>query len=212
MLEKNQFGSKFYNLTLRKYVKFEIISYLKRLFGKKNILTKKKYIQLGCTINDLKKDFINLDFDNKRNILFSDFRYRLPFKSDTFFGAFSEHSIEHLNSFDSIQFLSEVYRILIPDGVFRIIVPNLNLYIKFYEKKISNAYFKKFMNGCEAIWMVTQNQGHQTVWDYEMLQLQLKKVGFKKDFKRKYKVGTNADLLLDKKGRQTHSLYVEAIK
>ena len=103
MLEKNQFGSKFYNLTLRKYVKFEIISYLKRLFEKKNVLTKKKYIQLGCTINDLKKDFINLDFDNKRNILFSDFRYRLPFKSDTFFGAFSEHSIEHLNSFDSIQ-------------------------------------------------------------------------------------------------------------
>ena len=54
-------------------------------------------------------------------------------------------------------------------------------------KKISNAYFKKFMNGCEAIWMVTQNQSHQTVWDYEMLQLQLKKVGFKKFLKENIK-------------------------
>lgn len=214
MIDKTKFGSRFYNLTLNKYLKFEVTSFLKRLFGSKKILTNKKYIQLGCGLHDVKKNFINLDFydDAKSNIVFSDFRYPLRFENDFFFGAFSEHALEHLNSSDSIKFLSEVYRILIEDSVFRIVVPDLDLYIKFYNKQTSNILFKNFTNGCEAIWSLTQNYGHLSVWNFEMLEFQLKKIGFRKIYQKNYKEGINPDLIIDKEGRELESLYIEAIK
>jgi len=214
VIDKNKFGSRFYNLTLNKYFKFEVISFLKRLFGSKKILTNKKYIQLGCGLYDVKKNFINLDFynDQNNNIVFSDFRYPLRFESNFFFGAFSEHTLEHLNSFNAIKFLSEVYRILIKDGVFRIVVPDLDLYIKFYNKQTSNILFKNFTNGCEAIWSLTQNYGHLSVWNFEMLEFQLKKIGFRKIYKKNYKEGINPDLIIDKEGRELESLYIEAVK
>ena len=214
MIDKKKFGSSFYNLTFYKCLKIEIISFLKRSFSSKKILTNKKYIQLGCGLNDVKENFINLDFYNVQNnkIVFSDFRYPLRFKNDFFFGAFSEHTLEHLNSFHAIKFLSEVYRILIKDSVFRIVVPDLDMYIKFYNKQTSNIHFENFTNGCEAIWSLTQNYGHLSVWNLEMLELQLKKIGFRKIYKKKYKEGINPDLLIDKEGRELESLYIEAVK
>ena len=211
---KTTFGTKFYNLTLYKFLKFELLSFIKRLFSQKKISSKKKYIQLGCGFGDAKDNFINLDFnsDNKNNVIFSDFRYPLRFENNSFFGAFSEHALEHLNSFDSIKFLSEVHRILVTDSVFIIVVPDLDIYVKYYNKQISNMYLDKFKNGCEAIWNLTQNWGHLSVWNYEMIELQLKNIGFKKVYKKKFKEGINVDLLIDKEGRQHESLYVEAIK
>jgi hypothetical protein len=214
MIDKKKFGSSFYNLTFYKCLKIEIISFLKRSFSSKKILTNKKYIQLGCGLYDLKENFINLDFYNDQNnkIVFSDFRYPIRFENDFFYGAFSEHTLEHLNSFHAIKFLSEVYRILIKDSVFRIVVPDLDMYIKFYNKQTSNIHFENFTNGCEAIWSLTQNYGHLSVWNLEMLELQLKKIGFRKIYKKKYKEGINPDLLIDKEGRELESLYIEAVK
>lgn len=214
MTNKIKFGSTFYNFTLWKCFKLEMISFIKRLFSKKIIITNKKYVQLGCGIKDVKKKFINLDFYNNKdkNIIFSDFRYPLRFKDNTFFGAFSEHTLEHLTPSNSIKFLSEVHRILTPGSIFRIVVPDLNMYIKFYNGQISNTFFKNFINGCEAIWNITQNFGHLSVWNYEMLKYQLINVGFIKIYKKNYKKGINKNLLIDKKGREIESLYVEAIK
>jgi SAM-dependent methyltransferase len=214
MINKTKFGARFYNLTLYQYFKFEVTSSLKRLLSSKKILTNKKYIQLGCGLYDVKENFINLDFynDQNNNIVFSDFRYPLRFENDFFFGAFSEHTLEHLNSFNSIKFLSEVYRVLIEGSVFRIVVPDLDLYIKFYNKQMTNIHFENFTNGCEAIWSLTQNYGHLSVWNFEMLEFQLKKIGFRKIYKKKYKEGINSDLIIDKEGREIESLYIEAVK
>jgi predicted SAM-dependent methyltransferase len=214
MSTRAKFGTKFYNLTLYKLLKFEILSFIKRLFNPKKITADRKYIQLGCGPDDVKNNFINLDFnsDNKNNVIFSDFRYPLSFENNSFFGTFSEHALEHLNSFDSIKFLSEVHRILTPDSIFRIVVPDLDIYVKYYNKQISNVHLDNFKNGCEAIWNVTQNWGHLSVWNYEMIELQLKNIGFKKIYKKNFKEGINPDLLIDKEGRQHESLYIEAIK
>ena len=214
MINKTKFGTRFYNLTLYQYFKFEVTSFLKRFFSSKKILTNKKYIQLGCGLYDVKENFINLDFynDQNNNIVFSDFRYPLRFENDYFLGAFSEHTLEHLNTFNSIKFLSEVYRVLIEGSVFRIVVPDLDLYIKFYNKQMTNIHFENFTNGCEAIWSLTQNYGHLSVWNFEMLEFQLKKIGFRKIYKKKYKEGINSDLIIDKEVREIESLYVEAVK
>jgi hypothetical protein len=79
-------------------------------------------------------------------------------------------------------------------------------------KKFSNSFFRGFENGCEAIWYITQNFQHLSVWDSEMLELQLKKTGFKNFYKQEFNQGLNKDLLIDKNGRQVESLYAEAVK
>jgi len=214
LLTRNKFGSKFYNQTLYKFLKFEFLSFAKNIISPKKIITNKKYIQLGCGPSDVKKKFINLDFNSnsKKNIIFSDFRYPLRFDNNFFYGAFSEHTLEHLNSFNALKFLTEVYRILRIGSVFRIVVPDLDMYVKYYNKKFSNKHFKNFANGCEAIWNISSNYGHLSVWNYEMLRFQLKDIGFRKVYKAKFKYGINKNLLIDKEGRQLESMYVEAIK
>jgi hypothetical protein len=86
------------------------------------------------------------------------------------------------------------------------------LNLDFYNKKFSNSFFRGFENGCEAIWYITQNFQHLSVWDSEMLELQLKKTGFKNFYKQEFNQGLNKDLLIDKNGRQVESLYAEAVK
>jgi hypothetical protein len=45
-----------------------------------------------------------------------------------------------------------------------------------------------------------------------MLEFQLKKIGFRKIYKKNYKEGINPDLIIDKEGREFESLYIEAVK
>jgi len=62
------------------------------------------------------------------------------------------------------------------------------------------------------IWSLTQNYEHLSVWNYEMLKLQLENCGFSKITKTELNKGINSKLLLDKEGRNPETLYVEAIK
>ena len=61
-MNRHQYGSKFYNLTLKKILKNELLSYFGRLFSSKNIHPNKKYLQLGCGNSDINENFINADF------------------------------------------------------------------------------------------------------------------------------------------------------
>ena len=62
MSERHNYGSSFYNLTLRKHLKQEVISFLGRLTSFKKIQTDKKYLQLGCGEDDVDDKFLNCDF------------------------------------------------------------------------------------------------------------------------------------------------------
>jgi hypothetical protein len=92
------------------------------------------------------------------------------------------------------------------------VIPDLDIYVKYYNKQISNMHLDNFKNGCEAIWNLTQNWGHLSAWNFEMIELQLKNIRFKEVYKKNFKEGINSDLLIDKEGRQHESLYIEAIK
>lgn len=61
--------------------------------------------------------------DNVFNI---DLLDRHPFPDNSFRYAYCEDFIEHLSQKSAILFLSEAYRTLAPDGVFRIATPSLN--------------------------------------------------------------------------------------
>lgn len=54
MSTRSKFGTKFYNLTLYKLLKFEILSFIKRLFSPKKIAAKKNIFNLVVDLMTLK--------------------------------------------------------------------------------------------------------------------------------------------------------------
>ncbi|MGB0909659.1 MAG: class I SAM-dependent methyltransferase, partial [Nitrospirales bacterium] len=62
-----------------------------------------------------------------------DCRKSLPFPDNSVRGIFSEHFFEHLDYTEEVPwFLSECHRVLKPGGVFRVIVPDIELYMQAY--------------------------------------------------------------------------------
>ena len=223
LMNKEKFGTKYYYPTLKSRLSFEIKSLIGRLFSPSKIISKKNYLELGAG-NEFKKsnkieslDFYNISLNNlfsfkNRNIIGHDLRYRLPFRDNSFLGVYLEHTLEHLYPFEAINLLSEIYRILKPNGIVRITVPDLDIYILEYNKKNRSPHFDKFENGCELIWSLTQNFNHYSVWNFEMLKIQLEKKKFKNVVKVKFNEGEDSNILLDREDRKHETLYVEAKK
>ena len=221
MSERHDFGSKFYNTNLRKILAKELLSFFGRIFQKKTKVSK-NYLNLGAGseqayLNDkfLNCDFFSLNYFNifkKKEIFYLDLRHKLPFYDNSFEGVFSEHTIEHLYPSECIELMLEVKRVLKKNGVFRIVVPDLKKYIEYYNTKNFELFNKNFKTGCEAIWNISQNFDHKSLWDAEWLMHNLKKAGFSNCNEYSFNKGELKDLLIDRDGRQIESIYIEAKK
>ena len=223
-MDKTKFETNYYYPTLRRKISFEIKSFLGRTFSLKIRKTKKDYLQLGSGHLDQNDIIENLDFYdisyknffglknlfNKKSFG-HDLRYPLPYEQNIFKGVYSEHTLEHLYPFEAIRLLKEINRVLINDGILRITVPDLDKFINAYNDE-KHSLSLRFRNNCEMIWSLTQNYAHLSVWNYEMLKLQLELSGFRKITKTELNKGSDSNLLIDKEGRQPETLYIEATK
>lgn len=197
---------------------FELLSLLGRSIYFRKRTPKYDYINVGCGPNTL-SSMDNMDFYQfslRGSVIGHDVRFQFPFENEVYRGIITEHTIEHLTPFDAINMLKEFHRILRPGGIVRIIVPDLEKYIKFYLQDLANEEitneFAAFENGCEAIWNLTQNWEHVSCWDYKMLSKCLIDAGFKDCKHLRFGEGANADLLKDSPHRSWESLCVEAIR
>ena len=62
----------------------------------------------------------------------------------------------------------------------------------------------------EAIWNLTQNYQHLSVWDFNLIKEKLLESGFKNPSEKKYLEGANKDIILDMEFRSPETLYVES--
>jgi predicted SAM-dependent methyltransferase len=173
-----------------------------------------EFLNIGCG-GKIHPGWTNLDFYVFRGTapwVQHDLRFPLPFKNEVFRGVFSEHCIEHLHPADVQRLFREILRVLRTEGVFRCVVPDLAKYIAFYNSLGTDEEFKRFANGCEAIWNLTQNWGHLSVWDTEMLREQLLAVGFDRIDPVGFRKGSLEPMLIDQESRRWESLYIEAHK
>ena len=197
---------------LRKQLAFELKSYLGRRFFR-NVAPLGDYLHIGCGQNIL-AGFTNVDFYSHRSrarVFGHDLRYPLPFQDGQFAGAFSEHALEHLRPNDGTRLLKEIHRVLQDGAVFRCVVPDLGAYVRFYRGEQLPG-FEQFATGCEAIEALTQQHGHLSVWDEELLGRALLASGFRAAVRQEYRVGQNPELLHDQEIRRWESLYMEAVK
>ena len=68
-----------------------------------------------------------------------DLRAALPFKNDEFDGVYHSHVLEHLPRADGERFLRECWRVLLPGGTIRVVVPDLETLARLYLKHLEGA-------------------------------------------------------------------------
>lgn len=202
-------------------LKFELTSFLGRLLSKRRVIPKGNLLHIGCGAHIL-VGYENIDFYSFNPFVNSyvgvDLRYPLPYESNIFDGAFSQHTIEHLYPDQAINLFSEVYRVLKPGAIFRCTVPDLEASIKFYglsemeRVKLFPEQSLLFKNGCEYIWDLCQNWDHLSTWDFEMISLQLKSSGFAEVSRCDFNQGGDIRLLHDSENRRAGTMFVEAKK
>lgn len=131
---------------------------------------------------------------------------RFPFESSTFEAAFSSHVMEHLYPEQARNCASEVFRILAPGGVFRVVVPDLDRLIAGYRPENADAWVEAFFESRQT------GAQHQHHWMYneESLRALLTSVGFAEVERRDYRQGKCPDL--EKLDNRPGSLFIEATK
>lgn len=164
----------------------QIDSYSKK---EPNPLEKVK-LHIGCGTNYF-DGWINIDNNSDNNIqkldLNWDLRNPLPFNENSVDFIFNEHFLEHLTVEEGVKALKDFKRVLKPDGIIRIAMPNLIDCIKTYNNpnwKQDNAEsFNKYglnfiKTKAEYLNINFRWWGHQWLYDWEELERRLNEAGF----------------------------------
>jgi hypothetical protein len=163
-----------------------------------------KKMNLGCGAN-LIKNYLNIGYwsslsqdtiykDLAGNIGTYMFNHDLvkgiPAQDGSLDIVYHSHFLEHLSYKDGIKLLTEVYQKLAIGGVHRIVVPDMELWIKSYYTK-DDFFINKYRNEVlkddleiyqprgAAFMGMLHNHEHKCGWDYEMLEFHLNRIGFK---------------------------------
>jgi SAM-dependent methyltransferase len=153
-------------------------------------------------------------------ILTLDIRNPLPFPSNSVDYIYTSHTLEHVEHYESKQILQECYRILKPQGIIRIVLPDLEKMMKEY---LSSPNINTFLNRFYGYERSTQTKKdnpllkrlkhspHQWMYTFPSLQELLQSIHFKDIKELTYATGECVDIkLLDKE--EPTNLYVEAKK
>lgn len=159
----------------------------------------------------------------------------LPYASASVEVIYSSHMLEHLPRRQAEEFLCEAYRVLIPNGILRLALPDLERRAREYlgkleserERQLNEMPADEFMRstflGIEERCRIRQpismyrtilaREGHAWMWDAPTLAVLLQKIGFTDVKERGFRESCNPEVgVLDLDSRKDESFYVEARK
>ncbi len=188
-------------------------------------------LHLGCG-KKIIPGWLNCDkFAPDANIYLNAYR-KLPFPTDTFRCIYMEHLIEHIHTDKIPAFLSELFRVLQPDGILRITCPDLELFVQMYYENneefftpILEKFAAKREKNLNKHWLVRTRGGafntrsvhrfyhHRWMYDFETLDWCLKEVGFRQVVRQQFQQGlVNEVAILDSDSHKMETLYLDAVK
>lgn len=171
-------------------------------------------LHLGCGDTYL-KGWVNIDLSRPGRLvdLRWDLRNGLPFPEESTQVVFSEHLFEHIPLRGAIALATESYRVLKPNGIFRVAVPDLGRYLRSYceQDSLIDIYRPDRPTPSLAINEIFYLHGHATMYDWSLMRLLLEEVGFSKVVRSSFGHG-EVTPNVDSRNREAESLYVEAIK
>jgi len=143
---------------------------------------------------------------------------RLPFEDESLDRVFSEHVLEHV-SFETGQFfLREAHRVLVPGGVLRIAMPDLEYLTRGYAegnwRKFDWVHWPEFQfitTGAQMLNIAFRWWGHKHLYDEEELVRALRPLSFS-HFERVQNEESSYDDLRGLESRPDSRLIMEAVK
>lgn len=141
-------------------------------------------INLGCGKNYI-PGFVHVDLDEHPHI---DHRSNVKdlsfFKNNTADLIYSSHTLEYFDRNEINSVLAEWYRVLKPNGILRIAVPDFEAIVKVYEK-YNDLDHQGILGPLYGFWPYKSTRDkidvfyHKTTYDFNSLEKVLKHAGFK---------------------------------
>jgi predicted SAM-dependent methyltransferase len=152
-------------------------------------------LNIGCGPNR-KEGWVNVDILDSAADLQLDLRERWPFPENSVSYIYSEHSFEHFDlQFEVPHLLAEARRVLEPDGVFDVAVPDTEAPLRAYgdpnatywSVASENRWHPHCQTQLERInYHFRQNGEHKYAWDAETLASAMRTAGFTEIARREF--------------------------
>ena len=115
------------------------LSDVNHLKTNKEITSKKKWLNLGCG-QCFHADWTNLDFTaSSEQVIAHNLLTGIPFEDESFEVVYHSHLLEHLPKSQVELFLQGCYRVLKPEGIIRVVVPDLEQIARLYLSSLEKA-------------------------------------------------------------------------
>ena len=138
----------------------------------------------------------------------------LPFPDGSVEAVFHEHMLEHLTLEQAYALTRDCHRVLAPDGVLRIVVPDAGAYARSYAHG-GDGVIADYRSGRPTAMLALQEvfylHGHRSAWDEDTLALLVAAAGFT-DWSPSRYGESRLEPAPDTASRSRESLYFEAVK
>jgi len=169
-----------------------------------------------------KEGWINIDNEPtiKKLDLNWDLRFQLPFPDNSVDFIYNEHFLEHLTVEEGLSAIRDFYRVLKPNGVMRIAMPDLEKTVTSYFDKNWKKNNRRFLEKVGLTFIQTRAErinisfrwwGHKWLYDWEELERRLKESGCEK-IKRCKIFKSEHETLKKLETRNESTLIAEVIK
>jgi len=159
---------------------------------------------LGKISEERYQEHRNGCFDNLR---YMDLAKPLPFRAGSVSAVFSSHVFEHLFSDEIERLVGEIYRVLVPGGVCRVIVPDLDQIVRSYDPENPRPFL-------EQMYEIGRRSHVKNIhhWGFTRLSLTglFQAAAFSQPYVTEYRKGVCPDI--EKLDNRPGSIFFEAIR
>jgi predicted SAM-dependent methyltransferase len=167
-------------------------------------------LHLGCGWV-YKDGWINIDLFMTRADIAWDLAAGLPLHDASVDTIFHEHLMEHLTLQQGDALTKECLRVLKPDGILRIGVPDAGACVASYAGLVDPGWARSQPTGLLAVQALFYEHGHKAMYDAETLSLMCRASGFQVVQARDWG-DSGIEPVPDTESRKGGTLYVECVK
>lgn len=137
------------------------------------------HVHLGCGEIYI-PGMINCDSNLRRKVdLWLDLRHPLPFPDASVLVLYTSHTLEHLFPEEALRLLQEIRRVLRPDGVARVAVPDLDYAFKIARGEAASTWPRKFDDhAAQAVNYLFCDGQHRYAYNAAVLESFARRAGF----------------------------------
>ena len=142
-----------------------------------------------------------------RRIAYLDLTRPFPFRDSSIDAVLASHVLEHLTFDEARACVAEIRRVLIPGGVLRVAVPDLDTVVAGYDPRDPDAFLDGLLQGRER-----STSRHRHWWNYNETSMGrlLESAGFATVERREYQHGLCPDV--ERVDTRPGSLFMEAVR